>query len=177
VETLRVCIRRSSHIMNCSAGFKFSISNRGMSGTGSRKRRSGSAVATNWPCPTCNFVGKKKSSLRFHMKSHELNCPYCDFSTESFRDYVNHIDVIHKDKNGSDVEPDPNFANRLTAYKHQCKFPGCTYKAENYKDLEAHSRSHRDLDFFLQGLKGGRRGRTRKARRASRNLRGSSRRS
>jgi len=149
-----------------------------MSGTGSRKRRSGSAVATNWPCPTCNFVGKTKSSLLIHMKIHKLNCPYCDFSTESSRDYVNHIDVIHKDKSGSDVEPDPNFANRMRAYKHQCKFPGCKYETENYDDLIAHRRSkHVPEDYFLKGLQGGRRGRTRKARKASRNPRRSSRRS
>lgn len=163
------------------------MSNRGMSTLtalkglhgSSGKRRSGSAVATNWPCPSpgCNFVGRRKSSLLNHMKTHILKCPYCKFSTESSGDYMNHIDAIHKDMAGSDLEPDPNFAKAMRAYKHPCKFPGCTYKAENYEDLEAHSRSHRDLDFFLQGLKGGRRGRTRKARRASRNLRRSSRRS
>jgi Zinc finger, C2H2 type len=149
-----------------------------MSGTGSRKRRSGSAVATNWPCPICNFVGKTKSSLLNHMTIHIFKCPFspCKFSTDSSSDYVKHINEFHKDRNGSDLQPDPKFAKAMEAYKHPCDFPGCKYETENYDDLFAHRRSkHVPEDYFLEGLKGGRRGRTRKARRANRNLRRSSR--
>ena len=218
--------------MNCSADFKFSMSNRGMSGTASSRKRNRELAdaAHRRQYPTCEFEATSLPQLKLHMEQHRrmsaLTCPVCGFVAASRPALINHRDTAHSIPTTFECPyPDcPYSAGKdyeLAGHLEEihgkdfqemrnlmCRMPGCGYVAANKADLRNHMKETHEVpkmvpkmlkcrkcgyetedpEKFEQHLfghveedisnyRGGRRGRTRKARRASRNLRRSSRRS
>jgi len=121
-------------------------------------------------CPYCGFVAGSRTALVIHMKNHTIpttfKCPYpdCPYSAEKDYELAGHLEAIHGE-------------NYDEMRRLMCTVPGCGYVAEDKEDFRKHLQQEM-IKYGKDNQGGGRRrGRTRKARRASRNLRRSSRRS
>ena len=174
-----------------------------MSGTASsRKSNRGLAVAAHsLQYPTCGFKATSLPQLKLHMEQHRrmsaLTCPVCGFVAASKIALVNHrithsIPTTFKcpypdcPEYPYSAEKDYELAGHLEAIhgknydemrRLMCTVPGCGYVAEDKEDFRKHLQQEM-IKYGKYNQGGGRRrGRTRKARRASRNLRRSSRRS
>ena len=180
------------------------MSNRGMSGTANSRKeeRKLADTAHRLQYPTCGFEARNLLQLKLHMEQHRrmsaLTCPICGFVAGSRAALVNHRNTHSIPKPipttfkcpypdcpysaGKDYE----LAGHLEAIHGEnydemrrlmCTVPGCGYVAEDKEDFDNHLQEHM-IKYGKYNQGGGRRrGRTRKARRASRNLRSSSRRS
>ena len=121
-------------------------------------------------CPVCGFVAGSRAALVNHRNTHSIpttfKCPYTDCPYSAGKDYelAGHLEAIHGE-------------NYDEMRMLMCTVPGCGYVAEDKKDFRKHLQGEM-IKYGKDNQGGGRRrGRTRKARRASRNLRRSSRRS
>ena len=171
-----------------------------MSGTASsRKRNRDLAVAAHrLQYPTCEFEATSLPQLKLHMEQHKrmsaLTCPYCGFVAGSRTALVNHMKNHTIPTTFKCPYPDCPYsagkdyelAGHLEAEHGEnydemrrlmCTVPGCGYVAEDKEDFDNHLQEEMiKYGKYKQGG-GRRRGRTRKARRSSRNFRGFSRRS